>query len=355
MGLKDKAAKLDFSALPSVGASPAIEGGARPKTAPGAMMAFANDARSELMQENEQLRTRASKSDELQSKLDDALDDLQQWQGAKATRQIDPEHIARSQFANRHALNFSGPEFEQLKTEIRDAGGNVQPIKVRVASLTDGVQTYEIVFGHRRHEACRQLGLPVLAVVDNLDDRALFVEMDRENRARKDLSAWEQGTMYRRALDKGLYPSNKKLAEAVGVDLGAVGKALALADLPDEVVAAFPSPLELQFRWAKPLSDALAANSKVVLERARALKTQVGKVAARDVFERLTGDGEGVEPFNPPKPIHVDVRGKRAVTVTVTAKGGASVTIAPGALRVQQAQALAEIIAGFLGKTKERK
>lgn len=356
MGLKQKASKVDFSALPGVGTNTTTEASARPKTAPGAMMAFANDARSVLMQENEQLRARASKSDEIQRKLDEALGDLQQWHGAKATRLIDPEHIVRSQFANRHALNFGGREFEQLKSEIQEAGGNVQPIKVRPISRADDGLEYEIVFGHRRHEACRQLGMPVLAVVDNLDDRALFVEMDRENRVRKDLSAWEQGTMYRRALDKGLYPSNRKLAEAVGVDLSAMGKALALADLPDEVVAAFPSPLELQFRWAKPLADALAANPDGVLARARDLKKHCGKIAAHDVFERLTlGGTGGVEPFHPPKSIHIDVLGKRAVTITVNGKGGATVTIAPGVIHASQAHPLAEVIAQFLQAAKDRR
>ena len=359
MGLKDKAAKLDFSGLPMVGTSQTVrtthtpEGGPRPKTAPGAMMAFANDARSELLMENEELRARALKADELQGNLNDALNDLQQWNDAKATRLLDPERIVRSQFANRHALNFSGFEFEQLKAEIRDAGGNVQPIKVRPLASSDGVVTYEIVFGHRRHEACRQLGLAVLAVVDNLDDRALFVEMDRENRARKDLSAWEQGVTYRRALDKKLYPSNRKLAEAVGVDLGAVGKALALAALPDEVVSAFASPLHIQFRWAKPLSDALSADRNGVLARARELKNQPRKIGARQVFERLIAlDEKGVEPFNPLTPIQIEIAGKRAATVTIAAKGGATVTIEPAHINPENAQLLADFITEFLAQKK---
>jgi len=215
--------------------------------------------------------------------------------------------------------------------------------------------TYEIVFGHRRHEACRQLGLPVLAVVDNLDDKALFVEMDRENRARKDLSAWEQGVTYRRALDKKLYPSNRKLAEAIGVDLGAVGKALALAALPDDVVSAFASPLVIQFRWAKPLSDALSADLNGVLARARDLKRQAGKIGARQVFERLIAlGGKGVEPFNPLVPIQIEVAGKRAATVTITAKGGATMTIEPAVITADKAQLLASLITDFLVKQKDK-
>ena len=44
--------------------------------------------------------------------------------------------------------------------------------------------------------------------------------------------------MYARALDQGLYPSNRQLAAAVGRDLGDNGKALALARLPQAVGAA---------------------------------------------------------------------------------------------------------------------
>ena len=74
--------------------------------------------------------------------------------------------------------------------------------------------------------------MPVLAVIESLGEQQMFVEMERENRARKDLSAWEQGMMYARALDSGLYPSNRQLAQAIGRDLGDVGRALLLARLP---------------------------------------------------------------------------------------------------------------------------
>jgi hypothetical protein len=79
-----------------------------------------------------------------------------------------------------------------------------------------------------------------------------------------------------------------------------------------------------------------------------------GKIAAHDVFERLTlGGAGGVEPFHPPKSIYIDVLGKRAVTITVNGKGGATVTIAPGVIHASQAQPLAEVIAQFLQAPKD--
>lgn len=359
MSLKDKAAKINFAALgaPTVSSAsadpvaPALDV-RRPKTAPGAMMAFAADQRSDLLKENEQLRAEAGRVGELQGKLDDALGDLKQWDGAKATRLVDPAAIRRSAFANRHELSFEGPDFEQLKAEIKDAGGNVQPIKIRTLAEPQGEVAFELVFGHRRHEACRQLGLPVLAMVDNLDDRALFVEMERENRGRKDLSAWEQGVMYRRALKDKLFPSNRKLAEAIGVDLGAVGKALALADLPDGVIEAFASPLDLQYRWAKPLADAVSQDPKGVLARAAELKTRRGQVVAKAVFETLVaGQGrEGVERFNPPKPRSFKVHGAPAGTVEMLASKAVVVTLEPGLIAIDKLNALEKALQKLLAE-----
>src|SRR5689334_7013152 len=168
-------------------------------------------------------------------KSEEATADVGQWGQANPTELLLPGRIRPSRFANRHESSFQGADFEALRTEIKEAGGNIQPIKVRPLAKPEGDVRFEIIFGHRRFEACRQLSLPVLAVVDSVDDRTLFAEMDRENRARKDLSPWEQGVMYRRALNEGLYPSNRKMAEALGVDLGGLGRTLMLADLPAEV------------------------------------------------------------------------------------------------------------------------
>lgn len=359
--LSAKAAKLDFSRLPGSAepVSPALPASdTRPKTAPGAMMAFATDARSELVRENEQLRHQANEAARFKGQLQDALAELGQWDGAKATRLIDPQAIAVSRFANRHERNYTGPEFAALRADIESAGGNVQPVKVRRLAGQgegEGAARYELVFGHRRHRACLELGLPVLAVVDNLDDKTLFVEMDRENRARKDLSAWEQGAMYRSALRQGLFSSNRRLAEAIGVDLSAVGKALALADLPEEVVAAFPSPLDLQFRWAKPLADALSANRDAVLSVARKLSGEGADTrTAKQVLAALVAAGTpGVEPFHPPAPVVVRVGGQQAATISLAANGDVQVQIQPGWVAQERLPDLARIIERFLGDGPE--
>lgn len=275
--------------------------------------------------------------------------------GGGSAQVLDPKLIVRSRWANRHQANFSGEEFSQLREEIRQAGGNVQAIKVRPlrspASPTqhgEVVPRYEIVFGHRRHEACLLEDLPVLAVVADVDDRTLFIEMDRENRARKDLTAWEQGVMYLKALDTGLFPSKRALASALGVDHSALTKAVALAQLPPPIIEAFHSPLDLQFRWGQPLAAAFAAEPDKILARASVLKEHRGKMNARSIFDQLiNGKEEASNADRQPEPIRIDQDGKRA-ELSLTAKGGAVVNIAPGSIGPERLKDLADLVAKFL-------
>ena len=280
--------------------------------------------------------------------------DFQDAPGALIAQRLDPQLIVRSRFANRHETNFSGEEFAALREEIRNAGGNLQPIKVRPLATPTSAKPgtvaprYELVFGHRRHEACRLEGLPVLALVEPMNDQQLFVEMDRENRARKNLTAWEQGCVYQRALDAGLFPSQRGLATALGVDHSALAKAIAIAKLPPCVVEAFASPLHIQFRWAQPLTNAYAEDAAGVTARA-AQARQDKTIKPKQVFDLLMGQAGQAELAGKPKPIQVEHNGKRA-QVSQSDKGETLVTIAPGGVSAQRLQALAAVIAQFLAQ-----
>jgi ParB family chromosome partitioning protein len=212
---------------------------------------------------------------------------------------LEPGSITPSRWSNRHEASFAGKAYEELRAEIKDAGGNVQPIMVRpVVPTQEGGAKYEVVFGHRRHRACLELGLPVQAVVKEVDDRALFGFMERENRSRQNLSAWEQGVMYRRALDEGLFPSLRQLAAHIGRDHSDISKAMRIAALPQEVVAAFPSPNDIQFRWAALLTEALDRDRDAVLRIAA--DPLLKELPARRIFEALVGKGGGRSPTKPP-------------------------------------------------------
>ena len=206
---------------------------------------------------------------------------------------IDPRQIVLTRWADRHPDSFSSQAFIDRKQEIESAGGNVQPVKVRPmrgATVGEGDgQRFELVYGSRRTRACLELGIPVRAVVDeNVDDQSLYVQMQRENRGRTNLSAWEQGVSYHKAINEGLFPSARRLAEQIGLDHSNVAKALRVAELPQEVVGAFRSPVEIQFRWAIALDKAFEHDPDAILSAARALSGRLPRPAATEVFRILT-------------------------------------------------------------------
>jgi ParB family transcriptional regulator, chromosome partitioning protein len=225
----------------------------------------------------------------VEGELSKLRDQLKEHAGATPTKKLDPTAIVPSRWANRHPDSFNSSEFVRLKQDIELAGGNVQAIAVR--PLSDQPGRYEIVFGHRRHRACSELGLPVLATIDTttVSDHDLFSAMDRENRERADLSPYEQGMMYRRALDEKLYPSNRRLAEALGLSHTWVANVLQVADLPAPVIECFRSPLEVQHRHAKALAVAFDQDRKAVLRRAEKLRLQGKKLAPSVVVNALIG------------------------------------------------------------------
>lgn len=352
MSIKDKAARLNFGAsnaaaavqTPSIVANEFVT-----KTAPGASMAQANARKSEMLKENEDLKKRVGETELIQAQLDASQNELKKWDGAQAVRALDPKTIGRSQFANRHELNFHGAEFAELKNEIANAGKNIQPIKVRPVVKKNGAFDYEIVFGHRRHEACRQLGIDVFAIIDNLDDQALFVEMDRENRARKDLSPWEQGVMYRRAISSGLFTSIRKLAEAIGANHGNVAKAISLAELPTDVISAFESPMDLQYRWAKPINDSLKLNPAAFAEKLNALASLEPKKKSAEVFLILTSEKGWCTVHHPISEVVVSVAGGKAAVISTNKKGLLQVAFSE-VLSETKAKQLTEFLKKLLSK-----
>ena len=295
------------------------------KTGPGEMLAFRGQI---LAAEGEVTRLR---------------DALQQFDDSLPTKKLDPKTVVPSRWSNRHEASFATADFIRFKADIEHAGGNVQPILVRSVEAAD--VSYEIVFGHRRHRACLELGLPVLAAIWTapMSDIELFAAMDRENRERADLSAWEQGTMYRKALDEQLFPSQRRLAESLGVSHTWVRKAIAVAEIPEPVVQCFRSPLEVQFRHAELISEALETDRKGVLRRAEKLR-QSERFSASAVVAALIGKQRGAGEAAR----EIRVGGTLAGKVSWDSRGQATIRLLPGLVHAENVGALVDAISGVV-------
>jgi ParB family chromosome partitioning protein len=84
-------------------------------------------------------------------------------------------------------------EMEAFKSCIRTNGVQT-PICVRVRGFRNGCEHYEIVYGHRRVEACIELGIPTIeaTIYENLPDADAAILGFLENFARQELNAIEE-------------------------------------------------------------------------------------------------------------------------------------------------------------------
>lgn len=222
---------------------------------------------------------------------------------------LDPRLIRPGTVPNRAKAAFDQSLFRHLQASITLAGGNVQPIAVRPAPADEAGTVYEIIYGERRHRACLLASLPVRALVQESVDVDIDVDVNaaedflatfRENQGRADLAPWELGRQVAFALAHGYFSSQRKVAHEIGRDVGDVSRALQLAALAPEVIAAFASPLDLQFRHAKPLTDAFKKAPEAVLAEALRIRQEGQALAPGEVLARLVAAAseEGVGPSN---------------------------------------------------------
>lgn len=217
---------------------------------------------------------------------------------------LDPKTIRRSEQANRHALSLSveDADFASLKESLR-RDGQIMPVSVR-AIAGDPQSAYELVSGHRRHEAALQLdqelpdGFVLRAVMDTAaqEPAKLALHMYLENAARKDLSAYEMGTMFRAWLDGEIFADQQAVAAATGLGKASVTKYLQVAGLPKVVLDAFGDPRVIAVRWAELLTATLKSNGPAVQAAARKVADQANRPAPEAVLKLLSGAGEGKKP-----------------------------------------------------------
>jgi ParB family chromosome partitioning protein len=257
---------------------------------------------------------------------------------------LDPKLVRQSRWRNRSDGSFTGTPFADLKAEIAEAGENVVAIKVRrLASPAADGSLYEIIYGRRRLRACLELGLPVAAIVVNMTDEQAFIEAERENRHRADLTPWEQGVFYADALREGLFASQRQMAQKLGVTQPLVSAAVRLASLPEYVVDAFASPLDLQYRWGADLAAALEKDPARVQKEALEIASTMPRPSAKAIVERLTRSASKLVPEN--ANVHqFKVAGKTAGTLTVDASGAITLRLRAGVGKTNLADELRKLV-----------
>lgn len=110
------------------------------------------------------------------------------------------------------------------------AAGLKEPVLLRAKS--DG--RHELIYGHRRTRAGRNLGWTEIAayVVTHSDREAELAAMV-SNEARVDLTDYERGMLYRRSIASRFAATQTDIANLFGTTQGRVSRCMAMLKLPD--------------------------------------------------------------------------------------------------------------------------
>lgn len=149
---------------------------------------------------------------------------------SRSVIELDPFAIKAAGMMDR--LEHDEPDHQTLMHSLQTYGQQV-PVLVRPDPEDDG--QYLIVYGRRRVLALRDLGLPVKAMVRDLDEAEAIMAQGQENSARRDLSFVER-VNFARQMEAAGY-DRKIIADALSTDKTLVSRMLKVADaLPVDLI-----------------------------------------------------------------------------------------------------------------------
>lgn len=131
--------------------------------------------------------------------------------GSGASLELDAGLIDPSPFPDRLA-DDNDADFAAFKATFEAEG---QKIPIQVRPHPDHIGRYQVIYGHRRLKAAKELGLPVRALVVEMSDRDLVVSQGIENAARQDLT-WIERALFAARMDEAqIKPRDIKAALAI--------------------------------------------------------------------------------------------------------------------------------------------
>lgn len=261
---------------------------------------------------------------------------------------LDPRIVHPPVISSRHSSAFCGPDFDELTHSMQLAGKNVQPILVRPRRNAPG--HYDLIFGERRHRVAQESGesVELRAIVDDsLDDVAAFFSVLQENTGRKPLSPLELGQLILYGIERGIFKNQEDASRILRKSKGLVSRSVAVASLPAELISAFRSGDQIQYRYAKDLGDAVRLSPEKV--KCEAIKIKEGGEVLTPIevkLRLLCAAGENVARLNKKATLDVGIDGKQVAKLTFDKSGYAQVKL-DFSLDVSQENALARLLRRF--------
>ncbi|MES5047141.1 plasmid partitioning protein RepB [Rhizobium nepotum] len=167
--------------------------------------------------------------------------------GGGAIRELDPSKVDPSPFPDRLPDDGAG-DFETFRNSIRSEGQKV-PIQVRKSPSSP--DRYQVVYGHRRLQAAKELGIPVRAIEVEISDVELVIAQGIENADRQDLTWIERALFARRMDEAGIKP--RDIYAALSIDDAELARMRAVyRTVPSDLIEAIGrAPKVGRPRWAE--------------------------------------------------------------------------------------------------------
>ena len=231
---------------------------------------------------------------------------------------------------------------ELIDALIAEGGQKVPAVVRKVSGGAD--HDYEVIAGTRRHWSITLLrannypDMAFLAQVADLDDEAAFRLADIENRAREDVSDLERARNYAAALGAHYGGHQARMAERLKLSQGWLSKMLKVAALPNEVVEAFASPMDIRLQPTYKVAQAYTDETRRerIVRNAVAVSamqhnrrvTNNAALGAADVIRRLL-DTQADKPKGARR-IVIAEQGRPSLSVRSTNRQGITVRIHDG-------------------------
>ena len=208
-------------------------------------------------------------------------DDLKAQLASAGLTELSPEVIDPSPFSDRLG-DDSNDDFEALKRTIEEEG---QKVAIQVRAHPKRGERYQVVYGHRRLRACRELGRSVRVQLVTVSDEELAIAQGIENSARQDLT-WIEKALFAWRLEKAGIKA-KGIRVALSVDDSELAKfRVVCRAVPTEIIEAIGrAPHVGRPRWIE-LATA-AGGSPDALKGARKTLAAAQDLGSDQRFARL--------------------------------------------------------------------
>jgi ParB family chromosome partitioning protein len=227
---------------------------------------------AEVSARSDYARRGASRS--MMMSIDEMAENAKKVIAGETIVSLDP-HLVDPSFV-RDRVDEKEADFAVFRQGISERG-QLQPILVRPHPDRPG--RYMIVFGHRRARAARELGLPVRAVVKEIEEINHIIAQGQENSRRADLTFIERSLLARKLTE--MSQSKDTIKAALTIDDTTLSRMLSVVEtIPSALIEAIGSARGVgRDRW-----EAL----KKIVAHPRKAESAL-EAASSEAFRRLEG------------------------------------------------------------------